>query len=257
MYLRWISGLAALAFSLAAAPAARADTDSCWQLINSALKKSATTRHARFISYDEHARIVRDGSELQAFQSNITYRDDGIAYIADTRWPDPFIGNVVDPGPPVLGPYGDARAEWQALGPRMSNLPVIASVHNYPTQSCRDLGEESLNGWRTHHLVVDEEDPTHTGLRSVWIDPKSFDVVRLIVRAPLIFYGGDSGKEAFTDYSIDLENIDGYSVVQRVTWEYWQPVYSQLSHLAAEYDFTTYQFSNAPPKNAAALSRTS
>jgi hypothetical protein len=44
-----------------------------------------------------------------------------------------------------------------------------------------------------------------------------------------------------------MQNVDGYAVVRRVTWNISFKVYDQTSTLDAQYDFTNYAFETAPP----------
>ncbi len=236
----------ALAFSTTAV--ARADEDSCWQMIMNALDRSAHSPHARFVSYGELEHIDEDGHTLENVHASITYRDDGLAYVNDERWEYPFVSRYLEPGPPVLGPYGDARDMWLALDSNSpTRLPVIANVHNHPRIGCRDAGAEMLGGMTVRHLLVGEEQRDRLGLRAVWIDPSSLEIKRVIVRGPLQIYGADSIQEKHTDYTVDIEHVDGYSVVHRVWWQYREEFYSQRSLLDAEYVFTNYHFSELPP----------
>lgn len=253
MAVRWLSGsVAALILALSATSAARADagTDACWQLIMQALDHSAHTPRARFTTYGERATITEDGHTLENVRASITYREDGVAYVDDERWVSPFISRNLEPGPPVLGPYGGARDMWLGLDDiPITPLPVIASVHNHPNGACRDDGSQAVDGAPAHHLYIREDRHNRVGLREIWIDPKTAEIRRVVVSGPLRFYGGADGDVAETaDFTIDVGHVDGYTVVEKVWWKYEESVYSQRSILDAEYDFSDFRFSEeAPP----------
>jgi len=247
MALRWIGGVTVAILALLAAPPARADSDSCWQMINGALRLSARSPHAHFISYGERTTIFADGHTLERISSNITYRDDGIAYVSDERWVHPFLSARVEPGPPVLGPYGDMRTAWLSLGTEPPPLPVIADVHNPPRETCHDAGVQSIERIADEHLIVGAEHPNRVGLHEIWLDPTDLQIAKVVVRGPVLYYVENELKTDLTNFVVDIEHIGGYSVVQRVTWQYREHIYSQWTDLAAEYDFGNYSFSEAPP----------
>ena len=252
MRLRWIRGFFVAFFGASATltTGARAESpaDACWQTIMHALDASAHAPHARFTSYGEKATITQDGHTLENVRADITYRDDGLAYVNDDRWVDPFESRSLEPGPPVLGPYGDARNMWLGLDPKSKPaLPVIADVHNHPTLSCRDAGEQAIDGVSYEHLYVGEERRNRLGLRQIWIAPQSFEIRRVVVTGPLRVYGDGELVEQTADYTVDVQRVDGYTVVDRVWWKYEQQVYSQRTVVDAEYRFLDYRFSEDPP----------
>lgn len=249
MTLRWVFGFVlAVFFALLTTPAASANSDTCWQMIMQALDRSARAPHARFTSYGERATIVQDGRTLENVRASITYRDDGLAYVDDDRWGTPFVSRYLEPGPPVLGPYGNARNMWLGFDDQpAAALPVIANVHNHPNLSCRDGGQATLDGQTLRHLYVGEEHPGHLGLRSIWIDPSTFEIRRVVVIGPLRIYDENGIEDEQADYTVDVRQVGGYTVVDRVWWKYSQEVYSQRTVVDAEYDFSDYHFSDVPP----------
>jgi hypothetical protein len=242
-----LCGAIVAALILALTVAARAD-DACWQLLYAAIERDAAIPHAAYITYNELADIREDGFLYQRATANITYRDDGQASIDDDRWSHPFVSNLLDPGPPVLGPYGDRRADWLTAAASAYALPLIADVHNQTDRQCVDRGDQVVNGLNAAHLVLPNPPADRPALKEIWIDRHSHAIARVVIAEYLkVFTVAWDLKKAITDFSIDMENIDGHDVVQRVTWMYVFHVYDQTSLLAAEYDFTNYRFEQAPP----------
>ena len=241
-----LSGAIAAVLVLGSTAVARPD-DACWQLLYSAIEREAAAPHAAYISYNELVDIREDGFRYERTTANITYRDDGQASIDDDRWSHPFVSNLLDPGPPVLGPYGDHRADWLASAASAYALPLIADVHNQ-TRQCLDHGDQFVNGVNAAHLVVPNAPTDRQALKEIWIDRHTHAITRVIVAEYLkVLTMTWTQKKALTDFSIDIENIDGHDVVQRVTWLYTFHVYDQTSQLAAEYDFMNYRFEQAAP----------
>lgn len=252
MVSRWFGicaiAVAAVLGSVSSARASSDASDECWQLIMQSLDRSAHAPHARFTSYGERAKITEDGRTLENVRASITYRDDGLAYVDDERWVYPFISHYLEPGPPVLGPYGDARNMWLGLDERPPTaLPIIADVHNHPNLTCRDSGIDSIDRQTLRHLFIGEEKPNRLGLRSIWIDPTTYEIRRVVVSGPLRIYGNGDFIEQTADYTVDVQHVDGYTVVNRVWWKYEEEVFSQRTVVNAEYDFTDYRFSDVPP----------
>ena len=221
----------------------------CWQIIGAALDRSAHSSHARFISYGEQSAFSADGRTLNTFNSNITYRDDGLAYIDDARWTNPMISEVLEPGPPVLGPYGASRAAWLSIDSDLSNskLPVIAHVYAHPNASCRDAGVQTLEGRALRHLIVAENDLSRRGLHEMWLDPNAMDIIRVVIRAPVHFLEQNAVAQSFANYVIDIQNVFGHPVLRRVTWTYRDKQNGQWTDLAAQYDFHDFHFSDVEP----------
>jgi len=248
MIFRWFCGMVTATAVMAVTAPVRADDGGCWQMIGAAFSRSANAPHAKFISYNQRSAITADRRTLQDVKSNITYRDDGLAYIVDDRFARPFTSVALEPGPPVLGPYGDARAALLSLSDAAKTpLPVIAHVYAYPNESCRDTGVAAIDRLTFQHLVLGDGQRKGAGLRELWIDPLAMDIARVVIRAPIRFFSGFSAgniDQVLTDYIVDIERVNGYSVVRRVTWQYRDAEHGEYT---AEYDFGNYRFSYVPP----------
>ncbi len=249
MGLRSLGGVAAaLVLFTMGAGVARGDENACWQLLYRAVEHNAAAPHAPYISYAESVQIDSDGKRLERASANITYRDDGFAYIDDDRWVHPFISALMEPGPPVLGPYGSRRKTWLGFDTLQSALPVIADTHTAPRARCEDLGTETIDGVTYTHVVFPDAPTDKPALKAVWVDPSSFAVGRAVLSEYLNFYSNDEIVHELTDYRLDVQSINGYVVLKRVTWEYSHRVYSQMSTLSGDYEFTGYQFAATPPE---------
>lgn len=244
MILQILAGI--VAFNGASTVTAAGD-DACWQIISSAVTESARSSHSRYISYAERSAFSVDGRTLSTFDSKITYRDDGMAFIADDRWTEPMFSDTLEPGPPVLGPYGQSREAWLAMDDDISaKYPVIAHVHSRPSESCRDAGIVNIANREFHHLIVGEEDKTNAGLREAWIDPAALDIVRVVIRAPVHFLVRGASVEALADYVLEIQKVDGHPVLQHVSWTFRDRA-SEGAQIAGDYDFANYRFSDAAP----------
>jgi hypothetical protein len=250
MTTRLIGGLAAALFFFGSAAVARGvGIDPCWQLLYHALERNAAAPHAPYISYAESIHITQDGQRYERASATVTYRDDGLAYIDDDRWVHPFISTSLEPGPPVLGPYGPNRASWLAMEVQaQSSLPVIAETRNY-RRACIDQGDELVDGKRAAHLVIADAPEDHPALKAIWIDRSSFAVRRAIVSQWLTLLYDYSGKrgQQLVDYTIVVGEINGYSVIRQVNWDYTYKVFSQYSTISAEYTFGGFRFDSKPP----------
>ncbi len=246
---RWLlQGTIAAVLALASPAAARSDDDACWQLLYGAIERNAAAQHAEYISYSELVNIQSDGHRFEFANASITYRDDGMASVDDDRWDQPFISDQLEPGPPVLGPYGVRREEWLAAQTQGSEIPTIADLHNAPKSACVDRGDQNTDGTKAAHVVLPAAPRDRPALKEIWIDRQSLAIVRVVVSEYLTFYLPSTKLEReLTDYTLDVENIDGYVVLRRVTWSYSVPYYDQRSSLVAEYDFGNYQFGTTPP----------
>jgi len=246
---RLLCGAITALFVLGASAVARAD-DACWQLLFAGIERDAAAPHAAYISYSELVNIENDGYRYERVNANITYRDDGVASIDDERWDHPFISTFLEPGPPVLGPYGDRRQNWLAAATQQYALPLIAAVHNLAQRRCVDLGNENVNGVRAAHLILPDA-PNGPGLKAIWIEPRSKVIERVMLSGYFAMYSTPTDlTRALANYVIDMESIDGYQVLQRVTWTYVYHVYDQTSRLEAEYDFDNYRFDMTPPADS-------
>jgi hypothetical protein len=246
--IRWLlCGATTAALILGSTVPARSD-DTCWQLLYAAIGHGAAAPHAPYISYSELVNIQNDGHRFERANANITYRDDGLAWVDDDRWVHPFVSDLLEPGPPVLGPYGNRRDDWLAVATREYGIPLIADVHNPSQRQCNIAGDDVVNGVLTAHIVLPDAPNSQPALKEIWIDRGSLAISRLIAAEYLNIYTNTWNLvHPLTDFSIDMENVDGYSVVRRVTWKYSFKVYSQESTLDAQYDYTNYGFESAPP----------
>jgi len=245
-----LCGALAAASILASTAVAHAD-DACWQLVYAAIEHDAAAPHAPYITYSELVNIQEDGYRYERTTANITYRDDGQASIDDERWSHPFVSNLLDPGPPVLGPYGSRRADWLASAASDYALPLIADVHSEQKRECLDRGDDVVNGVEAAHLVLTNPPADRQALKEIWVDRRSHAIARVVVAEYLkVFTVQWNEERALTDYTIDMESVDGHDVVERVTWSYVFHVYDQTSRLEAEYDFSNYRFAAAPPRES-------
>jgi len=242
-----LCGIATAAFVFVFGAAARAD-DACWQLVFSAIRHEAALPHAAYISYSETLSIFADELPLERADADITYRDDGLASVDDDRWARPYLSTILDPGPPVLGPYGESRESWlQTLVPD-ATLPLIADVHNRPLARCANHDSQIIDGVAFEHVVLPDAPADKQALKALWIDPKTLAIARLVVSGYLDFYDTtDMVGHVLTDYTLDMQETGGYTVLRRATWTYVLHVYDQSSNLHGEYDFGNYQFTAAPP----------
>jgi hypothetical protein len=225
----------------------RADNVGCWQMVYGAIEHSAGTPHAEFTSYTEHGNIMVDGNVLVRLLMSITYRDDGIALINDSRWDNPIVSNSVEPGPPILGPYGTARSIWLMLDNVDFPHPLIADVHAMPSAPCDIENDQNYDNMESMHVALPAAPTDRPALKELWIDPKTMDILKVIVSGELDFPGGTDSQKHFADFEVELEHVGQFIVVRHVTWKYKLRVYSQYSSLFGEYYFDGYTFSSTSP----------
>jgi hypothetical protein len=231
--------------------AVRAETNACWQFVYSAVEHSAAQPRAPYVSYSLAGDIVQDGQLLEHETAQITYRDDGLASIDDNRWVYPFFSRVLEPGPPVLGPYSGRRESWlglDATGP----YPIIASVQTHERKRCERIGEDVVDGARTVHVIFPDASTQVPALKAVWIDPSTLDFKRIVVSEWVNFWLPASGNRnrALANYTVDMMHVGKYAVLHSVYWTYARQVYSQRSILSASYTFGGYAFTSAPPPDS-------
>jgi hypothetical protein len=248
MSARSLGGLVAVMalFSLCAT-AARGD-DTCWRLLYAAVQHNAAVPHAPFVSYSESVDLQEDGNSIQSARANVTYRDDGVAYVDDSRFDHPFVSFVLDPGPPVLGPYGGRRQTWLDFGTRDATLPIIADTQTAHAAECKDLGDDTIEGGKFAHLVFPEARGDVPDLKSVWIDRARLTVRRAVMSEYINFYFYDGDiTQHLADFTLEVSQIDGHDVLDQVNWHYsyWQ--YGQRTTLKEEYKFGAYQFNAQAP----------
>ncbi len=248
MSVRAIGGLAACAAFFALCGASARGDDACWQLVYATVQHNAGAPHAPFVSYSESVNLQEDGHAIEYAQANVTYRDDGFAYVDDSRFVHPFVSAMLDPGPPVLGPYGDRRQSWLALGIDDTSLPIIADTTATHRARCDDLGDEVIDGVPYAHLVFPDARTDRPALKGVWIDRSRLLVRRVVVSEYLNFYFRDGDmKQHLADYTLEIAHVDGHDVLSQVNWRYsyWQ--YGQRTDLQEEYKFGAYRFASQPP----------
>jgi hypothetical protein len=224
--------------------------DACWQLLYSALERSAATAHVPYVSYSETLRLIEDGQPLERARAEITYRDDGLASVVDDRFSQPFLSNVEDPGPPELGPYGDRRAAWLSFGDEYAPLPVIADTETAHRVACDDRGDDTIDGESFAHLTFPNAPTDRPALKAIWISRHTLAIRRAVVSGWLRFVVPDAREtRALADYTLEITQIDGHAVLAQVNWRYVFVVDGgQQTTLEEEYRFDGYRFDNeAPP----------
>jgi hypothetical protein len=242
---QWLlRGAIVAAAILATTPRARAD-DACWHLVFAAMRHDAAAPHPQYISYSENVDIVANRHPFLYYDIDIVYRDDGLAYVDDARYGQPFVSDELDPGPPVLGPYGKARSGWLLTGLPGGQLPTIASVENVPQRPCTDEGDETIDGVRYAHLVLGAADPSRPAPKEIWINRQSFEIPRLIVSGYLLHQSYAIFEHRLADYQVDLQNLDGYAVVRTIRWTSRIRWYAQSTKFDAVYTFGNYRFTAA------------
>ena len=241
--------VAALTVAVFCAPA-RAD-DSCWQTVHKAIEASAASDHALYVSYSEVQEINTDGMRFMHSNAAITYRDDGVAYVDDDRWLHPFTGYLLDPGPPVLGPYGDRRHAWLDLAdPEAQSIPVIANTHSAPAAQCNVVGIDERYGRPALHIDFPNARIDKPALVAIWLDPQTLNVVHATTRDWLSFWGQDGTTLSLVKYEIDVKQIGKYEVLNHVSWEYDFRWYDQRSKMVGDYQFSNYRFADKPPADS-------
>lgn len=239
--------LVAILFMITAAPAAAKDA-ACWQFVYRIIERNAASPHVPFISYSETERITDHGQRYEEAAANITYRDDGMAYVDDDRFVHPFVSTFLEPGPPVLGPYGPGRREsWLAFEQPARGLDVIADARTDERTACVDLGDQTIDGARYAHIVFPESPANVPSLKALWVDRQTFRVQRLIVSGWITFSTESGMVHDLTSYTVDLRRIGGIDVLHDVWWNYTYSVYGQRSRLDAHYSFANFRFDTKPP----------
>ena len=251
MTTRLVGGVAAaILFLSCTAARAGATNDACWQLLYRALETSAAAPHAPYIQYAEAINITQDGQYYERARASVVYREDGLAYVDDTRWVHPFVSTALEPGPPLLGPYGTHRDSWLSLMTTNDlTLPVIADTHNVPMQRCVDRGDETIGPSAVAHLVLPDGGRDRPGLKEIWLDRSSFAIRRAIVSQYLSFLTDYDGtmRSKLVDYTIHVQQVNGYNVLRQLNWKYSYRSYEQWSTIDAEYTFSDFRFDTKPP----------
>ena len=246
MFLRAIA-LGFASCTLACTGAARADSSHCWQTVYAALQHSAAAPRPAFTSYAEDGSILLDGALLEQQLIDVTYRRDGIALV-DDRWSPPVISNRLEPGPPLLGPYGASRKGWISLEGVDLPYPTIADVRAHPSMVCSMTANVPYAGVNAVHIQFPGASTTRASLKDIWLNPATNDIMKLTVSGQLNVRANEDDREThFANFQIELQQINGYSVVRHVTWKYDLHVYAQVATYFGEYYFTGYHFSQMSP----------
>ena len=216
---------------LAAAAAALLSVSSCWNAYDAALRHSAQAAHPQFVSYDESARLDGGAQRVVRERAHIDYRDDGTALVLDDRaGPSPIVTRNVDPGPPVLGPYGRARAAWMSpdLWP-----PIRTAANSGGTDGeiCTMAPSVSIEGARAYHLLFYRRKQS-VGLDELWVDAHTFQIRRVILTGLVLFGASITAKP--TNYDISVSRSGPYNVVSHVVWS--------LGGYTGDYTFANFSF---------------
>lgn len=245
-----IVGTLIVVCSLACTAIARPDADACWQLVYKTIERSASAPHASFTQYSERGSIVQDGSVLQRETIQVLYRDDGLALVDDSRWAEPLVSNALEPGPPVLGPYGARRSVWLALDDTELPYPLIGDVHTHPLTTC-EMRDELYHGAMATRIDLPQASQNKPGLQTMWLDPASGNVRKIVVMGRLVFRGSDPSTDPhFAPFEIEFAQVGPYTVVRHVTWRFNLHYYSQTSQLFGEYYYDGYSFPVRPDGTA-------
>jgi hypothetical protein len=248
MSARSIGGFAAAMVLFALSATAARGEDACWQLLYRAVEHNAAVAHPPYVSYNEKLALDEDGRSLEFAHINVTYRDDGIASVDDDRFAHPFLSAILDPGPPVLGPYGERRAQWLSLGDGDPSLKVIAETETPHRLPCVDVGDETIDGTPYAHLTFPEAATDRPALKAVWIDRTSLRIRRAVVSEWLAFYVDERlAQRRLTDYTLEIAQVGPYDVLTQVNWSYVFKSYGQRTVLSEEYTFAGYRFETRAP----------
>jgi hypothetical protein len=229
-------------------PVVATANDACWQLVYAALRRDASAPQAAYIRYSETVNIFADGSRLERANAEITYSDNGAAYVDDDRWARPFVSRLLEPGPPVLGPYGESRARWIPLDIANSGMPTIADVGTTQARTCADKGDQTIDGVRYAHLVLGPAQRPGPALKEIWIDRYATTIGKLLVSGYLDFESADASvQQQLVDYAVEVQEVDGFRVLRHAAWSYVVRAFGQISHLSGDYEFGNYSFANEPP----------
>jgi hypothetical protein len=193
------------------------------------MKASAEAAHPRYISYDEDIYVLAHGSQMVRERAHVDYRDDGIALILDDRYgQDPVFTTRLEPGPPELGPYGQARAGWMDDG-SWPGMRTVANVRVDSSETCTNAGLETQGGSPSYHLVFTRPNPESPGLKGLWVDASTSEIHRLLLVGQLRFKGAMTTEPA--DFDLQLSHVDGFNVVTHVMWSQsgWSGEYTLLN----------------------------
>ncbi len=212
----------------------------CWDIFDTALRRSAMSAHPAYVTYDERILVTEDDQRLVQTTAHVDYRDDGLALVRDERFNfQPILTRHTEPGPPELGPYGLNRDTWL---PQADMLPTIARVRTQGSVKCQVGDVESYKGHNSYHLVFTGTDPRRPALKALWIDTGSYEIWKVIVSGFVRFADDQGGPLPLADFEVELGYTGPYLVVDHVVWSYRRHEYSQESTYFGEYTLTGYQF---------------
>jgi hypothetical protein len=219
----------------------------CWPIYDAAVTRRATEAQPAYVTYRESIVESADQDPFVTSDARIVYRSDGVARVEDRRFSGfSYVTNRLEPGPPLLGPYGDARASWLPLTD--APFPLIGSVRVHLGATCTNLGTEQYHGHTTYHLQLTPKDPTRPSVKALWIDTQSLQIWKVIASGHLLFQDGQSKQSPLADFQVELAQEGPYVVVDHVTWQYNLRVYSQFEDLFGEYYMSDFAY----PENVAA-----
>lgn len=229
---------------------ARAAGD-CWSIIYGAIRHRAQAQHPPFILYDQRSQVSQDGATLWRTSEEIAYRDDGVARIVDERFARiPYVTRQTDPGPPVLGPYGDRRQNWLQIDTTDPHVPLIGQVRTASSLQCQLVGDERYRGYETYHLRISGGDPTKPLLREAWVDRNSADFWKITVSSDFPQAAGfNAPAHSVVLYEIELSQTGPYILVDHITWKCVVHEFSQWSNVFGEYYLSNFSFPPSVPKS--------
>lgn len=224
--------------------AASVSTPSCWDIFDSALRRSASSMHPAYVSYDERILVTQDDQRLVQSIAHIDYRDDGISRVRDERFNfEPIITRHAEPGPPELGPYGANRDSWL---PQAEVLPTIARVRSQGDLQCHFNNVVTYKGHTTYRLDFSGV-TNRPSVKSVWVDTTSKTIWKVIVSG-YVHFGDDTERQPpLTDFEVELSYAGPYLVVNHVVWQYRRHEFSQISKYFGEYTLAGYTFPDVLP----------
>lgn len=213
----------------------------CWTVYDTALMHRASESQPAYVTYNESIAMSADDYPLVDSTARIAYRADGLARVDDRRFNGyTYVTDHVEPGPPLLGPYGDHRDAWLPLTD--TPFPLIGSVRTHGSATCTNLGFELYHGHATYHLQLESAGPPHPSVKDLWIDTGSFEVWKVIASGHLLFVDAQSNQRPLADFQVELAQEGPYVVVDHVTWSYNLRVYSQYESLFGEYYMSDFAY---------------
>ncbi|HVS47034.1 MAG TPA: hypothetical protein VMS32_10285 [Verrucomicrobiae bacterium] len=224
----------------------------CWSIYDSALTHRVTEAQPAYVTYDERIALTDDDFPILNSVAQIAYRSDGLARVDDLRFSGfSYVTNHVEPGPPLLGPYGDQRDAW--LPSADPPFPIIENVHSHGGATCSNLGIEQYHGHTTYHLQLTASDPNRPSVKALWIDTGSQEVWKVIASGRLLFVAAQTNVRPLADFEVELAQEGPYVVVNHVTWSYNLRVYSQYENFFGEYYMSDFAYPNRVAENEFAV----